>query len=304
MTMVKIPAGEFLNRMKGDWTPFPEDTPSQKITVSRDFLISDREVSVEQFRLAIEDPHVSLRERPYLRYQEDDDAQAEFYRTRKDKVFGRLLNRHGTISNEHPVPNVSWVQAVMYCNWLSRQEGLQPCYVRTGKIHEFPGWDAWFHEDWRLIPGTNGYRLPTNAEWELACRASTTTAFSFGDNTQFLSRYAVHEQKGPGICGSKLPNGWGLFDMHGNVAEFCNDWVRSFRSDTQSKTDPMGPSEPVYLPPDHPGASRSSKEHWRKIRIGGSFYDTVLNKASYMHSEVNLSSELPNTGFRVVRSIR
>jgi formylglycine-generating enzyme required for sulfatase activity len=306
MTLVKIPAGEFLNRMKGDWTPYADDTPSQKITLTRDFLMSDREVSLGQFRQALEDPGVSVRERPYLRYEEDDDAQAEVYLTRIEKVFSRLENLTHKRSEEHPIQYVSWVQAVMYCNWLSRREGLQPCYERTGTIRKSPpAWDAsYLYEEWRLIPGTNGYRLPTNAEWELACRASTTTDYSFGNNTQFLSRYAVHGQQGPGICGSKLPNGWGLFDMHGNLAEMCNDWVRSFRSDTQSKTDPMGPSEPVYLQPSYSGASRSSRDHWRKIRTGGNFWHLVSNKASYMASETPESSQLPDTGFRVVRSIR
>lgn len=307
MTLVKIPAGEFLNRMKGDWTPFDDDMPSQKITVSRDFLISDREVSLGQFRLAIEDPHVGLRERPYLRYQEDDEAQAEFYLTRKDEVFKILYNKNPLLifDEEQPIQFVSWIQAVMYCNWLSRQEGLQPCYERTGKIHKSPFWDEYYNEDWRLIPGTNGYRLPTNAEWELACRASTTTDYSFGNNSQFLSRYAVHEQKRTAPCGSKLPNGWGLFDMHGNLTEYCNDWVRGFRSDTKSKTDPMGPSEPVYLPPNHPNSSPQGDQaslYWRKIQCGGAYLDTVLNKASYMHSEIHLFHE-GVTGFRVVRSL-
>lgn len=305
MTMVKIPAGEFLNRMKGDWTLYADDTPSQKITVSRDFLISDREVSLGQFRLAIEDSNLGVRERPYLMYEEDEDAQAKVYLTRIEKVFLRLANLTHKRREEHPIQYVSWVQAVMYCNWLSRREGLLPCYERTGTIRQSPpDWDkSYLYEEWRLIPGMNGYRLPTNAEWELACRASTTTDYSFGNNPQFLARYAVHGQQGPGICGSKLPNGWGLFDMHGNLAEMCNDWVRSFRSDTQSKTDPMGPSEPVYVQPNYSGASRSSRDHWRKIRTGGNFWDLVSNKASYMASEIPESSQLPDTGFRVVRNL-
>ncbi|MFT7629095.1 MAG: sulfatase activating formylglycine-generating enzyme [Mariniblastus sp.] len=310
MTMVKIPAGTFLNRMKGDWTPFDKDTPSQKITLTRDFLMSDREVSLGQFRQAMEDPDVGLRERPYLRYDDDDDLQAEIYRSRADLVFEPLYQVLGP-RDEHPVTRVSWIQAVMYCNWLSRKEGLQPCYERTGKIHRsvyhhFPSEPRWSTEDWRLIPGRNGYRLPTNAEWELACRASTTTDYSFGNDTQFMGRYAVCDQSSTEPCGSKLPNGRGLFDMHGNLSELCNDWVRTFRCDTQSKTDPMGPSQPVYLKPNYPDSSpESTFRHWRKVRSGGDFRkkDPVINKASFLDSEHPIHQETPDTGFRVVRNL-
>lgn len=313
LTMVRIPSGTFLNRMKGDWTPFDKDTPSQKITLTRDFLISDREVSLGQFRQAMEDPDVGLRERPYLRYDEDDDFQAEIYRTRADQVFECLYNLVRRPSEEHPVTYVSWNQAVMYCNWLSRKEGLQPCYERTGKIHRAIAYgrgngNLFFIENWRLLPGRNGYRLPTNAEWELACRATTTTDYSFGNDTQFLARYAVCNQSHPDPCGSRLPNGWGLFDMHGNLFEHCNDWVRSFRSDTQSKTDPMGPSHPIYVTPNYPDSSPTTPRewlYWRKIKCGGDFRttDPVINKASFMASEFPVHTESPDTGFRVVRSI-
>ncbi len=309
MTMVKIPAGTFLNRMKGDWTPFDKDTPSQKITLTRDFLMSDREVSMGQFRQAMDDPDVGLRERPYLRYDEDDDVQAENYHNRADLVFEPLYTVLRP-RDEQPVTYVSWIQAVMYCNWLSRKEGLQPCYERTGKIHRsvyhFSSEPHWSTEDWRLISGRNGYRLPTNAEWELACRASTTTDYSFGNDTQFMGRYAVCDQSSPEPCGSKLPNGWGLFDMHGNLSEHCNDWVRTFRCDTQSKTDPMGPSQPVYLTPNYPDSSpESTFRHWRKVRNGGDFRktDPVINKASFMDSEHPIHMETPDTGFRVVRNL-
>ncbi|MFT5303022.1 MAG: sulfatase activating formylglycine-generating enzyme [Mariniblastus sp.] len=193
----------------------------------------------------------------------------------------------------------------MYCNWLSRKEGLQSCYERTGKIHKFPYAER-FNEDWRLIPERNGYRLPTNAEWELACRGSPTTDYSFGNDTRFLARYAVHKKVRPEPCGSQMPNEWGLFDMHGNAEELCNDWVRDFCSDMESKTDPLGPSKPVYLSTRYPDSlpvdGRNSR-HWRKIRCGGYFGEVVLNKASFQHSDIPINSELPDTGFRAVRNL-
>lgn len=87
----------------------------------------------------------------------------------------------------------------------------------------------------------------TDASFELACRATTTTAFSFGDDAQFLPRYAVAQQDTFQVCGSKLPDGWGLFDMHGNVAEWCEDWAPGFRNDMQSEIDPLGPGRHALL---------------------------------------------------------
>ena len=127
-----------------------------------------------------------------------------------------------------PVVNVNWYDAVMFCNWLSRQEGREPCYTKEeneeirendNKIREY---DAW-----KLDPSANGYRLPTEDEWEYACRARTTTAFSFGNAEDLLDRYALfvkNAKNGPDQVGRKLCNAWGLFDMHGNVGEWCQDW--------------------------------------------------------------------------------
>jgi formylglycine-generating enzyme required for sulfatase activity len=80
--------------------------------------------------------------------------------------------------------------------------------------------------------GANGYRLPTEVEWVYACRAGTTVAYRFGDEEHFLDRYACRSALGgrgwPANPGIKLPNNWGLFDMYGNVGEWCNDWTGSY----------------------------------------------------------------------------
>src|SRR5205823_2887430 len=115
-------------------------------------------------------------------------------------------------SPEHPVQCVSWIDAVLFCNWLSQREHRSQAYVRDSS-------------GWQLVPGAGGYRLPTEAEWEHACRAGTTTEYISGDDERFLGSYAVYLSNQTAICGSRMPNPWGLFDVHGNVYEWCQDWL-------------------------------------------------------------------------------
>jgi formylglycine-generating enzyme required for sulfatase activity len=130
---------------------------------------------------------------------------------------------------DYPISSVSWVDAVRFCNWLSLKEELTPCYRTDGS-------------QWEFLADADGYRLPTEAEWEYACRAGTTTLYCCGNEASLLDRYAVFQQSSPAPCGSKLPNGWGLFDMHGNVWELCHDlFAQSYPTD-EELDDPTGPS--------------------------------------------------------------
>ena len=91
------------------------------------------------------------------------------------------------------------------------------------------------------LPAGEEYRLPTEAEWEYACRAGTTTAFSFGNDEQQLGNYGWFSGNVfsyPHAVGMKKPNPWGLYDMHGNVMEWCSDW---YDRKLSGGTDPVGP---------------------------------------------------------------
>jgi formylglycine-generating enzyme required for sulfatase activity len=123
-----------------------------------------------------------------------------------------------TQTEDHPVTCVSWNDAKAFCDWAAVQMGRP-------------------------------VRLPTEAEWEYACRAGTTTKWSFGDQESVMSDYGWYEKNSgwqTHSVGQKKPNPWGLFDMHGNVWEWCQDWGSAY---TGEAVDPVGPPIPggVYL---------------------------------------------------------
>jgi serine/threonine protein kinase/formylglycine-generating enzyme required for sulfatase activity len=126
---------------------------------------------------------------------------------------------------DHPAQNVTWDDAVMYCNWLSRREGRTPAYRFAGKqkVRDFADRDIEL-DKWEEVDGATGYRLPRDLEWEYACRAGSETDWSTGSDKLLLAAYCqMYPLDLASRCGKKLPNAWGLFDMHGNVWERCWD---------------------------------------------------------------------------------
>jgi len=132
--------------------------------------------------------------------------------------------------DDRPVNNVSWHDAVEFCNRLSERQGLTPCYRKEG-------------DDTVWVASADGYRLPTEAEWEYACRAGTQSRWSFGDDEEQLGEhawFAVNSGGQPHPVGCKRPNSWGLYDMHGNILEWCWDAWSDYSAEPQ---DPAGPSD-------------------------------------------------------------
>jgi formylglycine-generating enzyme required for sulfatase activity len=145
------------------------------------------------------------------------------------KVMGANPSRWK--GEKNPVEQLRWSDAVKFCNKRSELEGLQPCYdLKTLQCN----FDA------------NGYRLPTEAEWEYACRAGTTTPYFFGDGPAKVGDYAWFEKNSgghPRPVGQKQPNPWGLYDIAGNVWEWCNDFYKVDYYQESPRENPRGPNE-------------------------------------------------------------
>jgi formylglycine-generating enzyme required for sulfatase activity len=131
----------------------------------------------------------------------------------------------------NPVEQVRWSDAVKFCNARSCLEGLQPCY-------DLDTWQCNFE--------ASGYRLPTEAEWEYACRAGTQTPYFFGSDASKLGDYAWFDKNSgghPQPTGQKKPNPWGLYDMIGNVWQWCNDFYSVDYYSQSPSENPRGPKE-------------------------------------------------------------
>jgi formylglycine-generating enzyme required for sulfatase activity len=170
--------------------------------IPRRFAIATQEVSVKQYQ-------VFVKENPGL-----DHAQNDRYSPDPDG----------------PMNNVSWYDAAAYCNWLSRREGLPECYE--------PNQAGKYADGMKIKPDAlrlGGYRLPTEAEWEYACRAGAGTSRYYGASEDLLGRYAWYYGTSPyhaQPCGRLLPNDLGLFDVLGNVWEKCHDVYQPYPKKT------------------------------------------------------------------------
>ncbi len=167
-----------------------------------------------------------------------------------------------------PVEMVSWYDAVRFCNALSEREGLTAAYRISGE-NSAP------EVTWNL--DADGYRLPTEAEWEYACRAGTTTRFHSGNSDsdlELVGWYSGNSNQQTQDVGTKQPNAWGLYDMHGNVWEWCWDRYGDYGGNA---TDPAGPGSGSARVLRGGGWSdgaqfcRSAYRYWRHPVIRSSF---------------------------------
>jgi formylglycine-generating enzyme required for sulfatase activity len=181
-------------------------------------------------------------------------------------IFLRATGRKGAdshYSDDWPVSGVTWYDAVRYCNWLSEMTGRTPAY----KINRDDKW-ATGPDDVTWKTNADGYRLPTEAEWEYACRAGTTTAYSFGNSIS--GSQANYDERGKTRVqgrmpvGSFAPNPWGFYDMHGNVWEWCWDYHNAYGGGAQRANRGGG-----YL--NWSEYLRSAFRHWSNPRSSAGF---------------------------------
>jgi sulfatase modifying factor 1 len=140
---------------------------------------------------------------------------------------------HWQDSPQKPVERVRWRDAKRYCNERSILEELTPCYDE-----KTPDWDCEY--------SANGYRLPTEAEWEYACRAGSNSPYDFGgaDKLRQHAWFSENSEQKTHPVGQKKPNGFGICDLYGNVSEWCEDVYSSSYYKESAALDPHGPANP------------------------------------------------------------
>jgi len=181
-----------------------------------------------------------------------------------------------------PVIRVTWYDAVAYCNWLSEQHGLAPCYSGTGRLTEC---------DWTA----DGYRLPTEAEWEYAARGGQKSRgylYAGSHDPDQVAWYEVNSRNEIQPVGQKQPNELGLYDMSGNLFEWCWDWYGSEYYASSPSQDPTGPPPQPVMTPRGP----------ERVRRSGSWREDAINIRTTSRS-FDYASYVGDNGFRLARTI-
>ncbi len=229
-----------------------EDEQRHPVKLNRSFAISAKPVTVEQFKLF-----------------------------REDYPFDAKSSPHG----DCPVNRITWYAAAAYCNWLSKMERLPEhewCYL--------PNKEGKYADGMKLAPNylsRIGYRLPTEAEWEYACRAGTVTSRYYGETEELLEKYAWYVKNSgrrTSPVGSLKPNDWGLFDMHGNVWTWCQERYKRILSDTEDSLEVIDTELHVFR--------------------GGSFPESPAEVRAACRIQVHPSRSTHYAGFRLARTFR
>ncbi|RUL87378.1 bifunctional serine/threonine-protein kinase/formylglycine-generating enzyme family protein [Tautonia sociabilis] len=255
MTMVRLPAGEF-------WMGSPPDDPMAKedehprrlVRISQPFWMAAHEVTHGQFRSFVEDTG-------YITIAESEGGRVwdrELGQVRADTAFHWRDPGYGRPPlDDEPVVQIARPDAEEFCRWLSERDG-------------------------------RAYRLPTEAEWEYACRAGSTTRWSMGDDPDRLAAFAWWRANSSWRLrpvGSKQPNRWGLFDLHGNAWELCSDWYA-----------PYPPPDPTGAPIVDPKGPTSG---YRWVIRGGSWDGQDSESQTRSAARSHKVSPYFTVGFRV-----
>jgi formylglycine-generating enzyme required for sulfatase activity len=252
MTFVLIPAGSF-QRGSPEGDGEDDEHPRRELRISRPFYLSMYEVTQGQ----------------YL------DVTGKNPSWFSANGGGKQAVRTPS-TDQHPVETVSWFDAIRFANMLSEKEGLAPYYTVAEPSVQVPDWAG------------PGYRLPTEAEWEYACRASSQMRYSFSDVATELSHYAWFSDFSGQVThpvGQKLANNWGLYDMHGNVWEWCWDWYSA-----------------DYYKHSQPVDARGPEQANLRVRRGGSFGDNPAELRSAVRTRLQPIIRSRFVGFRLAKT--
>lgn len=289
--LILIPPGEFLMGITDEQTEavihsamrlglteeaarldFGDAQPQHRVILAQPYWMSATEVTVAQYKtFADTAKYQSVLERLFA---ENPMAQ-EKRPIGSNNTWREFGSKFGKSS---PVVAIAWNDAVAFCNWLSKREGFNPCYSTvTSEVSAEP------------IPHQNGYRLPTEAEWEFACRAGTATPHSAGVSWKELADVAWFAQEwnsGPRGVGQGHPNPFGVYDLHGNVFEWCQD-----------RYDPTWyERSPVKNPDNQISGSLG-------VMRGGDWFYHDLSAHSSARTRSPRASASYHAGFRIVRSM-
>jgi formylglycine-generating enzyme required for sulfatase activity/tRNA A-37 threonylcarbamoyl transferase component Bud32 len=240
--------------------------------IPRSFAIGTKEVTVAQFRRFLE---------------ATPTVQGPFI-ANKD-ILGYL--KKYSPDDDGPQVVVSWFQAAQYCNWLSKEEGLEECYPALEQIKDGMQMPMGYLQK-------TGYRLPTEAEWEYACRAGAETSRFYGTSEKLLGRYAWYtkttDDQRTQPVGLLKPNDLGLFDILGNVLEWCQEGYAG------AYERPDGEGVRV----DEESDQRESKKEQDRIIRGGAFLNPAMTLRSAARDYHLPAGRYIAIGFRVARTYR
>ncbi len=253
-----------------------DEQPVHTVKVSS-FYISKYEITVAQYKEFIADKSYKEFARFGVVHKLPPAPDSTWWQGHPDcaKYWSMQLNSWWGWQNNYPMFHVSWYDAVAYCNWLSIRSGLQPCYyIKDGGVI--------------CNMKKNGYRLPTEAEWEYAARGGNKSKnYKYSGSNNYNDVAWVDDNTfmtGPRAVGTKKPNELGIYDMSGNVWEWCTDFYSPFYYKNSPVNNPVNTSPTGY----------------RSIR-GGSWHYRVQLATVYTRDGPKPGYTNYNYGFRVVR---